>query len=282
MPESASSARPASAAPELLYRARIFKNVCGAVPAREFRFQVLEEAALREVALETRTRIRVDTTWRDELVAQMVWWMSRPRFGIHVSDLDFLLKTYYARKHPEFEPTEDEMDRLIAGRGHHAIIEALAASPDYRERYVEWEGIRGHIDFYRGACVEIKTTRLTRTLGPEEFVRDYPHYLKRLGRYCAMVNENQGLLLLFYLGVQEGNRLAPKIDAYRAEFENLDSIRREMLELKKKILYALEHDDSSQLERARPGCAGTAGTPEFVIHSRNPSREIRREFSESD
>jgi CRISPR/Cas system-associated exonuclease Cas4 (RecB family) len=180
------------------------------------------------------------------VVSHVRWYLSRPREGIHVSDLLFPRRAYFSRKHPEVELTEEEVGRFIAGRGHHQIIQALTTSPEFREVPVRWEGISGHIDIYKEVPVEIKTTRAMKVAAKEELS---PHYIEQLGMYCALANVKRGQLLLLHLGIREAGKqgMTPKLVVYDAAFDHLDAIRREMLERKDALVKALEGDDPKDI-----------------------------------
>ena len=192
--------------------------------------------------------VEVNRTQQEAMVAALKTFLSRPRTGISVSDLLFPRKTFYSRKHTEVEVTEDEMGYFIAGRGHHDIIGILTTTDEFTEVKVEWEGIKGHIDIYEDVPIEVKTTRLNRIATREELIRNNSHYFEQLGMYCAMTNHNVGRLLLFYLGVKNGdNKTLPKLVVYDVTYKDMGGIRKEMLERKKLLEDAFSADSAEKL-----------------------------------
>ena len=192
-------------------------------------------------------KIEENTAQAEAVVSHVRGYLSQPRKGIHISDLLFLRRAYFSRKHPEIELTEEEIGRFIAGRGHHQIIQAMTASPEFREVPIEWSGISGHIDIYKEVPVEIKTTRAMKVARKEELS---PHYIEQLGMYCALVHINRGQLLLLHLGIREAGKqgMAPKLVVYDVYFDDLNAIRREMLVRKTALEKALGEDDPRDLE----------------------------------
>jgi len=193
--------------------------------------------------------IRENQATRDALLARARDFLSRPRGGIHVSDLLFPRRAYFRAKHPELALTDEEVGLFAAGRGHHGILEALTTTPEYREVEVEFEGIRGRIDVYQDIPLEIKTTRLQRVLLPEEIRRDHPSWIEQLSYYCAMVGSNLGRLAVFYLNIPEGERLVPKLQVYDCEFEGLGAIRDQMVERRLNLELAISEGDFTFLPK---------------------------------
>jgi CRISPR/Cas system-associated exonuclease Cas4 (RecB family) len=190
--------------------------------------------------------------WRDRFLSEARAFLGRPRQGIHVTDLVFPRRAYFRIKHPEVMPTEEEVGRYIAGRGHHHVLEVLAALPEYREVEVAWNGIEGHIDVFEDAPVEIKTTRALRVASAEEIKREYPFWIRQLGYYCAMTGKRKGRLVVFYLNVPTNSKnkigLIPRLSVFEVEFRDLEEIKREMSRLKEALQMALDTDDPSGLE----------------------------------
>ena len=191
-------------------------------------------------------KIEKNAAQAEAIVSHVRDYLSRPRKGIHVSDLLFPRRAYFSRKHPEIELTEEEVGRFIAGRGHHQIIQAMTTSPEFREVSVERSGISGHIDIYKELPVEIKTTRAMKVATKDELS---PHYIEQLGMYCALVNINRGQLLLLHLGIREVGKhgMTPKLVVYDVSFHDLDAIKREMLGRKIALEKALAEDDPKSL-----------------------------------
>jgi CRISPR/Cas system-associated exonuclease Cas4 (RecB family) len=172
----------------------------------------------------------------------------RSRESIHVSDLIYLKHAYFQRKNPEIELTDDEVELFLAGRGHHSVIEMIAAMPEYREVSVEWQGIKGHIDVFQNIPIEIKTTRALKATN--RITRDHPEWIEQLQFYGALTNSTRGQLWVFYIGKREEGRLAPGFEIYDVEFDDLEGIRQEMLKRKALLERALKENNPDIL----PSC----------------------------
>ena len=199
-----------------------------------------------------RFKIRQNPAAQRAFLDQARSYLQRPKVGLHVSDLVLPRKAFCHRKY-DIGISDDEVGYFLGGRGHHDIIEFLATLPEYREVKVEMEGIKGTIDMYRDVPIEIKTTRSPEVKAPYKLAYEHPEYFRQLGYYCTMVSKSKGQLWLFYLGAREWDevlrrsRTVPRILIYDVEFEDLEEIRREMLERKNLLLRALETGDPSGL-----------------------------------
>lgn len=179
------------------------------------------------------TRLFEDRTLQDRLkrrINLMLATDKERRLEVHVSDLLFPRKGYFGKT--LYEPlTDPELGYFIAGRGHHAIIQALRATGEMSEVEVGWKGVKGTIDLLGDVVIEIKTTRVRKKYTVET-VPD--HWMEQLGMYVAMVHptskEGNGILFVLYL-------MSADFRCYRVTFENLPRIRKR-IETKKMLLDA--------------------------------------------
>lgn len=184
---------------------------------------------------------------KDEAINRIKQILSRPREGIHVSDLLYPRKYFFRLKHPDRQLNEQLVGFFVAGRGHHGVIEALAADPEYREIEFEKDGIHARIDIWKDKVIEIKTTRIGKILTAEDIQKDHPDWIRQLSYYCAMLGEKSGQLWVFYLGIKDGNHLTPRFQVFDLNFDSLLDIEVEMLFLKIQIMHAVEKNDPSSL-----------------------------------
>jgi hypothetical protein len=187
---------------------------------------------------------------RDRIMDMAKRYLSGAREGIHVSSLIYPLKHYYRVRHPDVALSDRLVGLFIAGRGHHSVIQMLAALPQYREVRVEWMGIRGTIDIFEDRVVEIKTTRVQTPLTPERVAREHREWIDQIRYYCAMVGSGRAQLWVFYLGLRDGSgRLTPHLQVFDVDAGDLEAARAEMLGRKQVLERALSSGDPSLLPR---------------------------------
>ncbi|MBC7218623.1 MAG: PD-(D/E)XK nuclease family protein [Hadesarchaea archaeon] len=193
--------------------------------------------------------ITENTTVRDQILEAARRHLSRQREGIHVSSLIYPLKHYYRTKYPEAALSDRLVGFFMAGRGHHSIIQMLAAQPQYREVSVEWMGIRGTVDIFQDSVIEIKTTRIQTLLTPERIAHDHQEWILQIKYYCAMTGSTRAQLWLFYLGLREGDqrRTAPALQVFDVDPGDLEAIRAEMLGRKQLLEKAMATNNPSLL-----------------------------------
>ncbi len=183
------------------------------------------------------------------LVDKVRHWLSKIRKEIHVSDLLFLRQAYFNKTVP-LPITDEEVGYFTAGKAHHGLIEALQGAEEYREVDVEFEGIKGTIDFIENIPTEIKTTRAM-TIAKEEEISE--HYITQLGFYCAMTNSQEGKLIIFYLNVREktpeGKKLVPKFKVYNIRYPDLETIKEDMRKKYNLLKNALETENFEELPK---------------------------------
>jgi CRISPR/Cas system-associated exonuclease Cas4 (RecB family) len=182
--------------------------------------------------------IEEDPTLRERLRAHLSEKYNELRPEIHVSDLVFCLrKSAFQKLMPK--PVDDQsLSFFTAGRGHHDILEDLHGAE--KEKEIRYEGVVGHIDIFENEPIEIKTTR--------SFQREVKrHWILQLGYYCAMLNKNEGKLIILYLFPKKQPEKENKdnflIETYSVYFDDLEVIRKDLLERRDQLLKALEARD---------------------------------------
>jgi hypothetical protein len=139
-----------------------------------------------------------DESIEKEMYTKCKEMLSRPRSGIHVSDLvsprlAFLRNKYGSRI------SEEQAMYFIVGKAHHGLVQTIATrrTDEYVEKKTEFEDVIGSIDYtYKGHPVEFKSTRVWNTDNvPDEHV-------EQLRKYCAMERDTTGYLVTLYLNVK--------------------------------------------------------------------------------
>jgi len=182
-------------------------------------------------------QIREDPTLRERLKAHLSEKYNELRPEIHVSDLVFCLrKSAFQKLNPK--PVDDQsLSFFTAGRGHHDILEGLHGAE--KEKEIRYEGVVGHIDIFENEPIEIKTTR--------SFQREVKrHWILQLGYYCAMLNKNEGKLIILYLFPKkqpEKEKDGFLIETYSIHFNDLEIIRKDLLQRRDQLIKALEKKD---------------------------------------
>lgn len=179
------------------------------------------------------------------------WLNKQPRSeGWHVSDLLYPRKAYWKRTDPQ-PMTDTEALYFVAGQGHHFIIESIIEGSKKTGKADagshEWRGIHYSPDIRTPHPLEIKTSRSK--YGPKveserSYLREYEHYLKQLGSYMAIDEDDVGGLLVFYLNKEQpdGYRSLPELRWYDVKLEpgELGKTQAELLSTVKALAKALK------------------------------------------
>lgn len=144
-------------------------------------------------------RVVRDPSVEEFVFTEMRRVLSRPREGVHVSDLLALRKAYWNRVSPK-ELTEDEILYFTAGRGHEDIVRSLS-QVERGQAIVSEAGVHYTPDFYTNFPIELKSRR-SGYIPKDEEVRDkFDHYLDQLGFYCSLSNRPAGWLWVLFLSM---------------------------------------------------------------------------------
>lgn len=198
----------------------------------------------------------------------------RPPYRISVTDLTSLKQAYFRRKYPEIVPPLEKQQLMWAGAGFHKVFGSAVSSEEYLEQWVEADNIVGRIDIYERVPIEVKTTS---ALNTEDLLRYRPSYVEQLGMYCAMVNANEGKIIVYQRQSPDEPAQAPLI-AYRATFPDLEAIRKEMRQRRDLLVQALISNDPSNLPAcpwSNRGCDYSA-VCDCQTSSISPSYDIAR------
>lgn len=165
-------------------------------------------------------------------------WGKEAREHIHLSDLLAPRKAYWQRVKP-MNPTKEEIMYWTSGN---AIENRFLRAIGYQKAEVqEWNSILYTPDIFFNFPAEAKSRRRAMAKeGEEERVYDY--YIKQLLGYCAVVDKQQGWLLVFSMVErQEDGSTKPEWAFYRIEFtkEELKKQREDLLVIKEDLEIAL-------------------------------------------
>jgi hypothetical protein len=166
----------------------------------------------------------------------------RPPYRISVTDLLNLKQAYFRRKYPEIVPPLEKQQLMWAGTGFHKTFGSAVSSEEYLEQFVEAEGIVGKIDIYEKIPVEVKTT--STPIDTSDLLKYRPTYIEQLGMYCAMVNAQEGEIIVYQRPAEESP--SPLV-VYHVNFPNLETIREEMRRRRDLLVQALISNDPSNL-----------------------------------
>lgn len=189
-----------------------------------------------------------DKNLEDKIYDKLTRWLTDTQRleEIHISDIEAPMLAVMQRLYgPRI--TRREAGYFTAGRAHHDIIECLVTTNIMKHEVpVTYDGIVGTIDVIGDNVVEIKTTR---SMYIKEEIPE--HYIRRLGYYVATyhkkLNKAKGKLILFYIS-PKGEY--PIMIAHSITFNNLNEIRKEMVDKKNKILSVLNGEaDITVLDR---------------------------------
>jgi len=142
----------------------------------------------------------------------------------HVSDLLYPRKAYFGRIDPQ-PMTDRQALYFLAGRAHHGILEYCLGpkkeKEDGRADSGEFQrhGIYYSPDLRMPYPWEIKSTRSQYEPKKGQEAERYKDYLRQLHMYQAFDEQDNGGLLLFYLGLKQGRRYLPEIRFYKVQLD---------------------------------------------------------------
>jgi hypothetical protein len=168
----------------------------------------------------------------------------RPPYRISVTDLTNLKQAYFKRKYPEIVPPLEKQQLMWAGTGFHKTFGSAVSREEYLEQFVEAEGIVGKVDIYEKIPVEVKTT--STPIDTKDLLQYRPTYIEQLGMYCAMVNAQEGEIIIYQRQGEESPS-APPLLVYHVTFPDLEAIRGEMRRRRDLLVQTLISNDPSNL-----------------------------------
>jgi hypothetical protein len=189
--------------------------------------------------------IKRNTEMEKKLLQEIAINLSKPREGIHLSDLLCPRKAYMSKTLPKIVTSEESM-YFLTGKGHEDVYHHASG---YRKVATkEWEGIFYSIDLYYDAPCELKTRRwgLAET-GKEE--EEYGHYLLQLRGYCAVENTTKGYLQAWCLVDKRNANQKPELGVYEVYFteQELEAERNRLIQMRNALIFALDFSDPSDL-----------------------------------
>lgn len=164
------------------------------------------------------------------------------RKRISVTDLITPRQAFFARIHPEIQPSPERQQTMMAGTGFHEAFGRAVSTEEFVEQLVEFQEIVGKIDIYEESPVEVKTTGAI----PTDPIGWRPYNVEQLGMYCTMVERPRGHLI--YFRRSEWGRPSD-LKAYALEFTDLPGIAAEMVRRRDLLRSALETHDPGGLPR---------------------------------
>jgi len=206
------------------------------------------------------TKIVQDTQAECSLVTTLKSWLiNYERLeDIHVSDVMYPRLAILKRRHGILL-SDREVFFYTCGRAHHDVVEALVNKNEVKHDVeLEYEGIVGSIDVLSSTDepVEIKTTRVWYPYTEDNIP---PGYTRQLGCYVAIANPGKtsgtGKLMIFYICPKDkkNKKEHPFIAVYNVEYDNLDIIRKEMVDTKGRILASMDNGNVLDFEECE-GC----------------------------
>ncbi|MEW6033562.1 MAG: hypothetical protein AB1603_01755 [Chloroflexota bacterium] len=187
------------------------------------------------------SHIEANRTVKDTLMQALRVRSSKKR--ISVTDLLSLKQAFFRRKYPEITPTLERQQLMWSGTGFHELFGAAVSSEEYREQFVEYEGVVGKIDIFEDMPVEIKTTG--RLADEMDLPRKRPSYIEQLGMYCGMVGVKEGRIVIYQRDA--GLTGQAPLSVCHLRFSDLDAVRSEMRRRRELLEAALASDNASAL-----------------------------------
>ncbi len=163
--------------------------------------------------------IDANRTVKDELAGAIG--KQRGRRRISVTDLLNTRQAFFRRTRPEIQPPPERIQAMLSGTGFHELFGKAVSTVEFREQFVEMDGIVGKIDIYEDVPTELKTT----TFIPDDIVADRPGYIDQLGMYCTMTASATGRLIIY----KRPGRVQPAtLRAYDVVYSEPRAIKGEM------------------------------------------------------
>ena len=167
-----------------------------------------------------------------EFAQRFAAWRGGEMTGIPVNDIVYPRKAFYRDFGPKEKSNHDELKddlKVTDKRGFYneLIYRGLAGSyGELTTQRLEWEGIRGRVDFHEGRVTRITKSGFSMPASRYRLAGAFPDRFLRLGFDCALANKGRARLIIYYPKVQPDEA---KLMVYDMTFSHLDSLRREML-----------------------------------------------------
>ena len=132
----------------------------------------------------------------EELMTALTEEYSKPRQGIHVSDLTFCPRESCFRTLDPKPITNTQLNFFTSGKAIHEALQSLIRKDPDRfelEKEVKYGDIVGHIDIFDKKYhipIEAKSARVKTMTEPKA------HYLKQLEAYMALTTSDTGIILV--------------------------------------------------------------------------------------
>ncbi len=125
----------------------------------------------------------------------MEQWYSKPRDGMHVTDIALCPRQRVFKQIDPVPITDKELNMYSSGRAIHEAVQRLLMNNPRRfekEKYVEYKGIEGSIDIFdkkENTPLEFKSLRSSNIDKPKDFQEEQLRY------YMAMQNSSIGYMV---------------------------------------------------------------------------------------
>ena len=198
-----------------------------------------------------------------EIFLKMREWLERGNEsraeGIHASDLLDVRLAYFNKLFPQ--PLSEKLTYFFAiGKVLHALL--LQAWDTAHDEFAtdggtsEVEQILYSPDWRRddGCPIELKSNRAMREPAQDKLQEEISSYIEQLVTYAVLDGKRQGELWILYLNMlDKSNRTFPTIRCYTITLteQHYHMIRKEVLACRDKLVWALEHQDPSDLQICR-------------------------------
>jgi len=173
--------------------------------------------------------IYLDNHTCEQLLAKLS--TPRPTLPLRINDIVFPRKTYFARLQSpgtcatEDTPEgEDECLRSISERGFLEVLYdtlRFGISAEVRRVPVQHVSLTDMVQTWQGIPTILRNPKFSSLVDRERLPTVFPHYFLRLGFECALTNQVQGRLLVYYTNVP---REDAKLMVYDVSFRSLNTI----------------------------------------------------------
>ena len=174
-----------------------------------------------------------DRETAQELLAKLI--EQRPREILHLNDIVFPRKTYFARMQQEMVTDEEAVDLDEAGerlasidrQGFLRVLrDALqyGAAGEVQRIPINIGNLKDRVQLHEGMPTIIRVTGLRYIVERDRLPEFCSHYFVRLGFECALSGNSTGRIVLYYRNVQQEDA---KLLVYDVSFRNLDLIESE-------------------------------------------------------
>lgn len=188
-------------------------------------------------------------------------WKDRTSGPPHVTDLVGCLRKAWLKRRGMKTPALDTEDHatLLAGHGHHAILENARFPEMQTEVHLQDDTIpvQGSADLIFvddlydpvPATGEIKTTRAS----AKKSIADIPHYIEQVASYCVIRRVNRAVVFILHLFGDYTGAKRSQFKAWRLYFSD-DELQDWYLELKRRSAILLGDELPGLTEHAAWEC----------------------------